>query len=112
MAEQPVSLAKWIIAVRDARSEYFNPKLFDEDSWELLLTLYIAAEEGRTVNRAEVMQHTVTSAATLDRWIKILASEDLLTEPADDDETLCLTRNGHTRMHNLLAKTVPTPPGA
>lgn len=63
-------------------------ELFGEPGWDILLTLFIALEEGRTLAPAALVEAIAIRPAVLMRWLKVLESRDLVwASPRDGDGT-------------------------
>lgn len=77
---------------RKNRDGIFNlPELFGEPAWDMLLELYIAAEEGRQTTATHLCMASGVPVATARRWLAILESHGFLEhvnthEDAQHDE--------------------------
>lgn len=94
-----VERAYALLAQRRERDAAAGPlaELFGEPGWDILLTLYIAFEEGRTMRPADISQAVVVRPAVLTRWLKVLHTRGLSwSEVGDDDEpaAISLTQKG------------------
>ena len=77
--EQLVERARQKFADRSLRSEFFNPVMFGEPAWDMLLALYVTEQSGA--------RHTVTGLLSLSggphstalRWLALLARDQLVT---------------------------------
>jgi len=103
MSDEDVCLAKAIEAVRRERQKLFDPGLFDEQVWDLLLLLFIAAEEGRVVRRQDLISVVVGSDAVLGRWLKLLEGEGYVEVKDNSADALALSPEGARKMRATLA---------
>lgn len=102
MSQATYDLAKEIEAVRCARRKHFGPGIFDEQAWDFLLLLYIAAEEGREVRREDAISQVVGSEPLLERWLKVLEAEGAIEIKAGTG-VICLSPEGERKMLETLA---------
>lgn len=94
-----VERAYTLLAQRRARDAAAGPlaELFGEPGWDILLTLYIAFEEGRTMRPADIASTIVVRPAVLARWLHVLQARGLIwSEGGEDDEpaAVSLTQEG------------------
>jgi hypothetical protein len=68
-------LAKRLLSQRRQREELLGPELASEPAWTMLLALFVAHEEGKPANVAEVCAAAGTPPATALRWLATVASE-------------------------------------
>lgn len=86
---QPSALheAKQHYKARRARTNLFGvPDLFGEPAWDMLVDLFIAAEEGKQISVSSLCIASAVPMTTALRWISILESRELIcraTDPAD-----------------------------
>lgn len=98
--EEPddVERAKALLAHRRFRDEAAGPlaELFGEPGWDILLTLFIALEEGRTMQPAEITEAIGVRAPVLVRWLAVLESRGLIWSDPDagDAPAISLTNDG------------------
>ncbi len=107
----PVKIAKRLYKARRTRSHFFAPGMFGEPAWDLLLDLYVARHEGRSVTTSSACLAGSTSQTTGLRWLKKLADAGLVERRAcPDDHRLLyvsLSEEGAARMGNLLRRIAP-----
>jgi len=73
------------VVERQLRNAYFNPSIFGEPAWEILLTLYISENTGRKPTLRRLAHRVNTPLTTAIRWIDYLAKENLVQkEPRPD----------------------------
>ncbi|MBB4153443.1 hypothetical protein GGQ80_001345 [Sphingomonas jinjuensis] len=57
-----------------------NADLFADPAWDMLLALYVAAGEGRTLTRSEAVAEAGVTAAAGERWIDVLVGRGLIED--------------------------------
>lgn len=70
-----VQLAETIIEARRRRAEIFNPAMFGEPAWELLLTLFVMDREGPRLTIGRLAQIAGTKLTTALRWLEYLEDQ-------------------------------------
>ena len=87
--EEPddVERAQALLTQRRARDAAAGPlaELFGEPGWDILLTLFIALEEGRTMHPAAIADAVAVRPAVLARWLKVLEKRGLIWAAAAPD---------------------------
>lgn len=63
---------------RQLRNDYFNPSIFGEPAWDILLVLYISDHTGRRQTVRRLAHRVNTPLTTAIRWIDYLAKEHLV----------------------------------
>ena len=109
-AAQPASLAdlaRRFYSQRRRRSRHLPAGLFGEPAWDILLDLFIAAEEGRRIPVTSACIAADVPATTGLRWLQVLENSALVerrADPADGRRThVALTVAGYTAMATCLA---------
>jgi DNA-binding MarR family transcriptional regulator len=100
--EEPddVERARALLAHRRLRDAEAGPlaDLFGEPGWDILLTLFIALEEGRTMRSAEIAAAIAVRPPVLRRWLTVLEARGLVwVAPTGADgppASVSLTSNG------------------
>lgn len=83
-AKNHLALARSAYALRRKREAIFgNPDLFGEPAWDILLDLYIANGEGKTVSVSSACIGSAAPATTGLRWLSVLADEGLVVREND-----------------------------
>ncbi len=86
-ARGALALARRTYALRRKRSGIFgNPDLFGEPAWDILLDLFIAAGEGKTVSVSSACIGSAAPATTGLRWLGVLAEEGLVVRENDPED--------------------------
>lgn len=70
-----VQLAETIIEARRRRAEIFNPAMFGEPAWELLLTLFVMDRAGPRLTIGRLAQAAGTKLTTALRWLEYLEDQ-------------------------------------
>lgn len=84
MAEPPN--LREIIKLRRLRDSFFQPNLFADPAWDILLDLKAAAQEGRQVSVSSLCIAAAVPPTTALRWITAMAQSSMLVrrqDPAD-----------------------------
>jgi DNA-binding MarR family transcriptional regulator len=77
-----VAKARALFAERKRRSEYFDPNLFGEPAWDMLLALYITDFAGGRQSIRKLVSWIGQPQTTLLRWINYLENEHLISREA------------------------------
>lgn len=76
-------LAKQLLAQRIARFDHFPAELFHEPAWDMLLALFVAHEERRTMNVKTLVASAHAPVTTSQRWIDHLHKLKLIDRVID-----------------------------
>jgi DNA-binding MarR family transcriptional regulator len=82
-ALDPRELAKQLLAQRMARFDHFPAELFHEPAWDMLLALFVAQEERRTMNVKTLVASAHAPVTTSQRWIDHLHKLKLIDRVID-----------------------------
>ena len=82
-ALDPRELAKQLLAQRMARFDHFPAELFHEPAWDMLLALFVAHEERRTMNVKTLVASAHARVTTSQRWIDHLHKLKLIDRVID-----------------------------
>jgi MoxR-like ATPase len=86
-ARNYVALARQAYALRRKRAEIFgNAELFGEPAWDILLDLFIAQAEGKSVSISSACIGSAAPATTGLRWLGVLADEGLVVRENDPED--------------------------
>ena len=98
--------AERLIAERRARRAYFAPDLFHEPAWDMLLSLFLANEEGRILNVKALVASSDAPVTTSQRWIDHLHKLRLIDRVGDPDDRrrveISLSDTGLTAIERYL----------
>jgi DNA-binding MarR family transcriptional regulator len=75
----PVEIARAILEDRRRRCQIFNPGMFGEPAWELLLNLYVMDKHGPRLTIGQLIQIAGVAQATALRWLEYLRDQELIT---------------------------------
>lgn len=104
-------LAESLLRHRMARFDHFPADLFHEPAWDMLLALFVAHEDGRTLNVKALVGCARAPVTTSQRWIDHLHKLKLIeriVDPADRRRVeISLTREGDRAMQAYLATVGP-----
>ncbi|WP_144039825.1 winged helix DNA-binding protein [Novosphingobium sp. TH158] len=104
------SVARAQYRVRRLRGQFFedDAALFGEPAWDLLLDLFIADCEGKSVPVTSACIGACVPTTTALRWLAVLESKGLLEREADARDArrvfVNLTDFGRTRMREYIAR--------
>jgi DNA-binding MarR family transcriptional regulator len=77
-----LTVARALVALQDRRMRSFRPGLFADPAWDMLLDLYIARADGRSICVGSLSIASRVPAATAHRWIKELeAGGEIVRRP-------------------------------
>lgn len=104
------ALAREAYATRRRRSVIFNSdELFGEPAWDILLDLYVANAEGKTVSVSSACIGSASPPTTGLRWLGVLSEQGLILrehDPEDQRRVLVrLTTKGLSAMDEYFTKT-------
>jgi hypothetical protein len=104
------ALATSIYRTRQQRRKYFDPALFAEPAWDMLLDLFINRVRGARVSTTSLCLAAGAPQATGVRWIGLLVAQGLIRRyRAPDDARLMLvdiTPQGYQLMRRCLSDSV------
>ncbi|MDF8332221.1 MarR family winged helix-turn-helix transcriptional regulator [Novosphingobium cyanobacteriorum] len=106
-----LELARRAYADRRRRAKLFDPSLFGEPAWDMLLDLFIAAKEGKRVSVTSACIGADVPATTALRWIAVLESQGLVVRESDPKDArrafIHLTATAYSKMIEYLSHDVP-----
>jgi DNA-binding MarR family transcriptional regulator len=71
------------LLARQQRGRFFNPKLFADPAWDMLLELYVAALTQRRITVSRLAERASVPMTTALRWIVTLEKEGLVIREND-----------------------------
>lgn len=106
-ARNHLALARKAYNLRRKRAALFgNPDLFGEPAWDILLDLFIAHGEGKSVSVSSACIGSASPATTGLRWLGVLADEGLVVRENDPEDNrrvmVRLTRAGLAAMERFF----------
>jgi len=100
------ALAKGIYRLRRRRERHFQEELFSEPGWDMLLDLYVAAAEGRSISVCSACHGSAAPLTTAHRWLSHLEQLGLVVREAVGSDSrrihVRLTADAMARMDRLL----------
>jgi len=112
-ARSALALARKTYALRRKRAVIFgNPDLFGEPAWDIMLDLFIAHGDGKTVSVSSACIGSASPATTGLRWLGVLADEGLVARENDPEDhrrvMVKLTATGQAAMERFFEAVVET----
>ena len=77
-----LDLAKWILMSRRALDDHIGRELFADPALNILLDLYVNAQEGRSVPTSSACLASGVPTTTALRWINVLSNRNMLVKRA------------------------------
>lgn len=75
--------ARQILGGRKQRDRYFDPMLFSNPAWDILLSLYVADGEGKPVGVLDGCLASAVPQGVALRWLGYLKQEQMVIETPD-----------------------------
>ena len=75
--------ARQILAGRRQRERYFDPMLFSNPSWDILLNLFVADAEGQPASVLDCCTSSSVPQGVVVRWLGYLKQEEMVIETPD-----------------------------
>lgn len=75
--------ARQILAGRKERDRFFDPVLFSNPAWDILLNLYVMDAESKPVRVLESCAASVVPQGVALRWLGYLKQEEMVVETPD-----------------------------
>ena len=104
--EALAAVAARIYRSRRRRARHFDPEMFADPAWDMLLDLFIAKVRGKQVRTVSLCIASEVPATTALRWIGVLEKHGLVVRHlAADDRRLrliALTSQGYAVMRQYL----------
>lgn len=101
-----VATARKFYQLRRRRAAYFDPTLFAEPAWDMLLDLYVAEREGRPMAVLSACIGAAAPQTTALRWMRVLEEQGLIRKETDEKDArrmyVRLTDDAIGRMRSLL----------
>jgi hypothetical protein len=94
--------ARHILAGRRTRDRYFDPMVFSNPAWDMLLAMYIASAEGRVQSVLDCCAAAPVAQRVALRWLAYLKQEDMVIETRDP----VWSRHTHLRLSDEMRQTI------
>ena len=105
-----IRVAEAIIEDRRRRAEIFNPSMFGEPGWELLLALFVMDQRGPKLTIGRLAQVAATKLTTALRWLDYLEDQNLVRRELHPNDArtafIELTDKARESMRLYLSETV------
>ena len=105
-----IAIRRGLLA-RQQRGRFFNPKLFADPAWDMLLELYAASLTQRRMTVSRLAERACVPMTTALRWIATLEQEELIDREADRLDRrrifLALTDKGQRAMSGYFEELHP-----
>jgi Mn-dependent DtxR family transcriptional regulator len=88
---------------RKLRQEIFNPELFGEPAWDIMLILFSDTDHSGQISVQEIALELNLTEQFISRWIFVLAKNDLVVLCGDRAE---LSANGRNKLKNYLKRQI------
>jgi len=75
--------ARQLLAGRRQRDRYFDPMLFSNPAWDILLNLYVADAEGKPMSLLDSCTAAIVPQGVALRWLGYLRQEEMVMEVPD-----------------------------
>ena len=98
--------------VHDARVRLFGADLSTDPIGSLLIGIYLAEAEGRSIGISDIASFTGIAASTAGRWVKLLQERGIIEKQGQPALDLPLTRSGLERVEAMLAAVYELPDSA
>jgi DNA-binding MarR family transcriptional regulator len=101
------AMAERLYQERRRRDDYFPSGLFGEPAWDLILSLFVAREEGRRLTIAEAYEAAAVRPAAGRRLIARLERTGMVARSSGQEDRrkrfVQLTTNAHDRLRDYLS---------
>jgi hypothetical protein len=82
-----VDFARQVLAGRKARDRYFDPMLFSNPAWDILLNLFVAGADERPVTVLDSCTAAAVPQGVALRWLGYLKQEEMVIETVDPGQS-------------------------
>jgi len=79
--------ARQILAGRKQREHFFDPALFSNPAWDLVLHLYVATAEDGGMSVSDYCASSSTHKGVVLRWLDYFQQEEMVVEAIDPERT-------------------------
>jgi hypothetical protein len=104
---EPIEVARVMYRNRRARHRHFDDSLFAEPRWDILLDLFVAGEEGRTISVSSACIGAAVPHATALRHLGAMERKGLVERRPDPRDARCqhvrISESAAVSMCNLFA---------
>jgi hypothetical protein len=97
------TVAERLYQERRKRDEYFPAGLFGEPAWDLLLSMFIAQDDGRNFSLPEAYEAARVDPRKGPALVEKLVAAGLVTRSHNKGDAILLTDHGMDRLNDYLA---------
>jgi DNA-binding MarR family transcriptional regulator len=105
-----LKLARAILRARRRRCKMFNPSMFGEPAWDMMLTLYASMTDGPRLSVGRLSSLSGAAPTTALRWLDYLEMERLVVRESNPDDRrsdfVDLTDKGRSAIEQYLSETL------
>jgi DNA-binding MarR family transcriptional regulator len=102
------AMAERLYLERRRREDYFPAGLFGEPAWDLILTLFIAREEGRRLSVAEAYEAAAVKPTAGRKLLAKMESAGLVAQSSEEEDHrelyVALTQDASDRLSDYLTR--------
>ena len=106
------TVAARLYTARRRRARYFDPAIFADPAWDMLLDLFIARVRGKRVRTISLCVAAGVPGTTALRWIAMLEERSLIERHLDAEDRrvrlIALTSHGYKLMRRYLLEGIET----
>ena len=95
-------IARQTLAGRRQRDRYFDPMVFSNPAWDMLLSIYVASAEGRVQSVLDCCAAAPVAQGVALRWLAYLKQEEMVIETRDAGQS----RQTHIRLSDQMHLTI------
>jgi DNA-binding MarR family transcriptional regulator len=81
--QKHIEAARAMRRARRRRSRFFEPTMFSDPAWDILLELYIAEWEQRRLSITALSDRSGVAGTTVLRWLELFEREGLISKRCD-----------------------------
>ncbi|HEY0147376.1 MAG TPA: MarR family winged helix-turn-helix transcriptional regulator [Allosphingosinicella sp.] len=112
----PGAAAQALLGARRHRGEMLGAQLFADPAWDMLLALFVAAEQGESFSVSRLCAAAAVPQTTALRWLEQLEQNKLVIRAADATDArrtlISIAPDAREKMRILLRRTVSALTGA
>jgi hypothetical protein len=94
--------ARQTLTGRRERDRYFDPMVFSNPAWDMLLAMYVASAEGRALGVLDCCAAAPVAQGVALRWLAYLKQEEMVIETRDSVQS----RQTRIRLSDQMQRTI------
>ncbi|MEE8610507.1 MAG: helix-turn-helix domain-containing protein [Sphingomonas aquatilis] len=98
--------------VHETRVRLFGPDLSTDPIGSILIGVYLAEAEGRSIGISQIAAYAGIARSTTQRWVAVLQQRGIIERDGDPTIDLLLTQSGLQRVEAMLATVYDAPDAA